>query len=182
MEGFNAQQPVGEAAFPQKEATPEQQEAYNRFYAKSVEVLFSDRFLEKGAKILKESPTVVDGMARIGAAIGTRIYMMARERNQTIEPIVVVEAGREVMGEVAEFARALGHEVSQEQLDDAYFLAADMMRQMLDDAGALDKEGMEREAAELRQHFGPEQFQPFEDRKARAKQAMTAAMMPGGQP
>lgn len=166
--------------FPQKKATPEQEQQFEKFVGMSMTILFSDKFLERGAKMLKSSEDIIEGMAQIGAAIGTRVYSQAAKEQQEIEPIVVVEGGKVFMDEVRKFAEALGHEVTDEDVEDAYYRAADIMRQALDNAGLLDREAMAAEAEQARQMISEEQMQPFIDRKAKRKEKTMQAMM-GGQ-
>lgn len=175
MAGFDSA--IQSAGFAEKQATPEQQQMFDKFFSMCSMILFGDNFLEKGAKMLQGAPNVVDGMAQIGSAIGTRVYSQAAKEGQVIEPIVVIEAGRKFMGEVAEFAMALGYEVSEEQAEDAYYLAADMMRKSLESAGLLDMESFTAEAEQIRGQVGEEQMQPFAERMNAVKQRSVDGMM-----
>lgn len=177
MKGFNRS---AEDAFTEKKATPEQEQAFEKFYATVVSLLFSDQFVEKGAKILSDASTVVDGMARIGSAIGTRVYLQAWKENDIIEPIVVVEAGRKAMEDVAEFAKALGYESTDEEIEDAYLMAADLMRKMLQDAGAWDEDNIKREASLLRDMVPDEDIEPYQERMANSRNAIKEKLQSRG--
>lgn len=185
VNGFNAsgqgqdQKQGQQSRFPEKQATPEQQQQFDKFFAMCKASLFSEEFLQPGAKILQGAPTIVDGMARIGASIGGRIYMKAAEQGEIIDSIAVIEAGRLVMSEVADFARMFGHEVSDEQVEDAYYMAADLMRQMLDDAGMLDHDMIDQELDSIKGVFSEEEILPFEERRIKGKAAMKEGMMKG---
>lgn len=180
MQGFNISKKTGAEAFPEKQATPEQQASFDKFLAASRSLLFDDSFLEKGANIMSQAATTVDGMARIGASIASRIYMQAAKEGEIIETIVLVEAGRVFMNDIADFAKALNHEVSEDDIDDAYLMAADMVRKTLDDSGLLDREMMEKEAAQAREIFTEEDFNPIRERMAKSRQAVSDNMIPGG--
>ena len=181
MQGMNDIQPQSQDQAPQRQATDEQQAQYNKFYAKTVELLFNEQFLQAGAKLLQQAPTVVDGMARIGATVASRVYMQAAKEGAPPEPIVVIESGREIMAEVADFAKALEYEVSDEDIETAYYMAADLMRQTLVDAGVIDEEAMLDEASELGKSYPPDQMQPITDKVAAARAGIGEAIRGGAQ-
>ncbi len=101
------------------EATPEQQAQYNKFVGMALSMLFKEDFLPKAIESIKGSSTPVDGMARLGAGIASRLYDKAKQSGEQIDVIVLMHAGLEVMGEIAEMANKAGIEVSTDMAEAA---------------------------------------------------------------
>lgn len=179
MEGFDSPKNVGAEAFPQKQATPEQQKQFDKFIDTAKTLLYSDKFLQIGAKILSEAATIVDGMARIGASIATRIFMQANKEGAMIEAIVLVEGGRVIMQEIGDFTKALGHEITEDDMMDAYLMGAEMVRKTLDDAGMLNPEDMEKDIAMAKEYFTEDDFNQVFERMDKTKQAVVERLSPG---
>lgn len=140
--------PPAAMAAANRPATPQQQEDFNKFYGMATVALFDDQFWPGAVEMMRAAPDPVDAMARVAASIGTMIYMRAFQQGSIIEPIVVVEAGRKFMGDVAQLAMWAGLDVTEGDAENAYYIAADMVRNSLDQAGMIDQQAMEEEATQ----------------------------------
>lgn len=168
-----------EEAFPARKATDKQQEQYNKMYAGSVIMLYDKGFMGHAEEMLNEAPNVVEGMAQIGAALAARITSLAKQSGDPIEPIVLVEGGREVMAEVAEFADLVGHTVSPEDMENAYLRASDIVRQAMIDGGEIDMDAFEAEAEQVRGIVDQGELSAMNERMAMHKGATMEAMRKG---
>lgn len=163
MQGFDgALGAQGQAAPEQqggRQASPEEQAEYNKFVAMGVLMLYDKRFMETAREILEKSPQIVDGMARLGAAIATRIYTGAKKQGQEIPAAVILHGGWELMHEVKEFAVVAGFgDITEEDTENAYYMAADMFRSSLDGTGDLDPEAGQQEFEQMRKQYGDDMF------------------------
>lgn len=167
-------------------ATPEQQAQYNRFYAYSILMLYNEDFIPKVQELFQKSPNAVEAAARVGSAIATRIYMGASKNGATIPPEVMLHAGQEVMGEIAEMARVSGlADLSEEDVETAYYLAADMTRSALEKAGKIDGKNAQADLENIRSLVGDDKLNEIVQRMGAVQQqsmeAMKAQAMQGRQ-
>lgn len=160
------------------EATPEQQAQYNKFVGMALSMLFKEDFLPKAVEAIKGSSTPVDGMARLGAGIASRLYDKAKQAGEEIEIIVMMHGGLEVMGEIAELANKAGIEVSMEMAEAAYYQAADMVKSHLENQGDLDGDDIE-DFEDFTAEFGEENIQRALGIREQSSQATQQAMMGG---
>ncbi len=168
MKGFGAAQKPRPTA-PQKQATENQEKQFELVLSQGKLALFDEEFMPHAAKLLETSPTPVDGMAKIGAAIGTQLYMSAFKSGNLIEPIVLIEAGRKLMDDVGEFANASGVTVSPDDVENAFYMAADMTRANLVSMGAFNQDDIEDEAMEVDGLYDADEMAALEKRVADAR-------------
>ncbi len=165
----------------QRQATPEQQEKYNRLYGLSMLALYDEKFMQTAAKMLSTAQSKPDAMARIAAGIGIKIFTKSVEQGDPIEPIIMVEAGREFMGEIAEFAQRIGIQVSPEDMETAYYMASDMVRNHMEKSGLIDVEALANEAEQARSMFDEQELSGEMQRVNAMKKGAFAAKPNGGQ-
>lgn len=173
--------PAGPAP-PQKQATPEQQQAFDKIYAMSAVALYSEPFVETAKEALVTSPDIVDGLARVASSVGFRVYKAAAEQNADPEPIVLLSAGRQFMTEVADYARVLGREVSEDEEETAFYSASDIFREEMKAAGLLTDEELEQEALSAQDMVPPEELSRHEQRMTGARDRLKQTMMGGQKP
>jgi hypothetical protein len=163
-------------------ATPEQQAQYNRFFAYSILMLYNEDFMPKVQELFQKTPTPIEAAARVGAAIATRIYTAALDKGAEIPTEVMLYAGQEVMGEIAEMARMAGlANLSPEDVETAYYMAADMVRHALEGAGKIGDIDGKQELDQIRGMIGDDRMGQVVDRMGQVQKQTIASMQGGGQ-
>lgn len=176
-------QPPKAPGVEQKPASPEQQQIYNRFVGMCMMMLWSENFMAKAAKMIKDHPDETDAMASIGAAIVQRVYMAADQQGQPIPLEVLVHGGLEVMQEVAKFAEAAGVQgIDDNEIETAFYIAADKVREALVQAGKADPNEMAAEFEQVRQAVGDDQVSAVQTKVSGAREKTKQSLLNRGQP
>lgn len=109
-----------------EDATPEEQELYDRFVLMAHMALYSQQSVEKNAQHLAEGDRV-QAAADIISGIALRVSANARDKGVEIPGEVLFHAGMEFAEEVCgDFAKmVLGEELSEEETQNAFYAAVD---------------------------------------------------------
>lgn len=184
MKGLSqAMGPEQQAGPKQKPASKEEQAEYNKFVGMGMTMLWSDQFMPTAEKMLKASPDEVEAMARLGVAIGSRIYDGAKKQGHDISPAVMLHGGLEIMQQITEFAIAAGiPKIGPEDTEDAYYLAADMFRAHLQGKGEIDPEASAADLDQITSSYGAEPVENAKGRIQNVQQRQMQAMVGGQQP
>lgn len=159
MAGLGGGQPVEEQAqgmapqgmAPQSEgateASPEEQQTYNRFVAMAVMALSSEALLPKTIEMLQAAQDPAQGIAEVSAAMTRRVYDQARKDGTQIPGDIILPAAQEVVEYTGELAEAAGIEgITEDVLTDAYYRTLDIIAEGMD----LDQEAMAQDVPELK--------------------------------
>lgn len=135
------------------QATPEEQEQLERFVARSYDVIYDDQTIKPiMQKLANEDP--IDGLAAATVTVVSRVSEAAEKTGKKIELDVMMEAGREVLQELADLSTSAGihnfHE-DQDGMDGAFFRAVDQYRSELQSAGKLDQATAQQDMQKLEQ-------------------------------
>jgi hypothetical protein len=153
MEQMTPPTPAGEAmGGPQRaNATPEQQEAYNRFVGQALLHVFGDeKVMTKILDQIGDDP--VQDVGRTAANIGFVVLKKAEAAGETVPPEVILHGGQEIVGVLAEMAKAGKRiEMTPDDIEKAYYVAADIFRQMMQGEGGIDPETAAGDIEALRQ-------------------------------
>jgi len=155
-----AEQKVKEKNAPGVEllSSPQLREPYNKVYGATLKMLYSEQFMPKAEKIVKEAPTPEAGVAQIAAVIGARIYTGAQKAGEEIPDEVMLLGGWQVVKEIADFAREdVGVEMTDEQVESALYLASDELRGMLGDKHNIGSSVAEQDRQKLMEMSGGEE-------------------------
>ena len=132
-------------------ATPEQQAAYNEFVGTALMHVFGDeKVMGRIIGSIGEDP--VQDIGRTAANIGYVVLKKAQQAGKTVPPEVILHGGQEIVGVLAEVAKA-GKRIDMppEDIEKAYFVAADTFRQMMQGEGGIDPETAAADIEALRQ-------------------------------
>jgi len=169
------------------ERSPNIQDDVKRFVAAGMLMLYDDKAMKSAEKSLKDGMNTIEDMARIGNQIAFRIYSQAAEGGTQIDPEVVLTGGLQLMQEIGDFAREVGAEVSDEDIETAYVSAADKFRQMLLSKGLVTEEELADLATQIAELGDQEQIQGaaarvVENRKTGNKVRNAAPAEPAPEP
>lgn len=159
--GGGAPMPGGQAAGGldlggQEPASPKEQEIYNRFVAKAYEMVYAEETLPKIIEMLRgeEGDDPADGLAITAATVTARVLDAAEAAGQQIDGAIVLHAGAEIFGDLAELSKRAGIHDWQEGTDEfegAWYRALDDFRVMRQQAGRLDTEVYQQDLEGLKQ-------------------------------
>lgn len=167
MAGLNAAAPAPESVG--QAPSKEQQAAYNRFVGFSLVHLWDEGFMKNAIEILKKAPDITDGMARVTITVGTAVYKKAKEQGADIPDEVVLHGGWEILNNVADMARDIGLQVTDEDVEDAMHDAATMFMEIGSKEGWIDQQKIEAGAAELQEMEAQGQIDPAMRERAAAR-------------
>lgn len=166
MQGFEAQAPEAKApqqsgmgALSEANLTPQQRATIEKFVMMGTEMLIDEKFMQTAGELIQKYPSTEEGMAQVGTAIATRIYLQSVKEGNAIPLELVIIAGAVLMEEVAQFAQAAGKEIGPETVEDAFYRAADLFREILNSKGLLDEGEMSQGYEQLRQQYGDDTFE-----------------------
>lgn len=134
-------------------ATPEEQDAYDRFVARSLELIYGDGF-ERVLEMLRGGDDPVNGLAVTAATIVARVMDAAEKAGAVPSGDVLLNAGAEVFEDLAELSTKAGifdFASDKEQFEGAWYRALDEFRVMRQAQGKLDPKVFEQDLAALQQ-------------------------------
>jgi hypothetical protein len=127
-----------ESDFQLQDASPEEQEQYERFVARAMQLMYSDKMRPKVRELLAGEGDPVEGLARASAMVIVRVALAAEKAGEKLMGDAVFEAGKSIIEDLAEYATKWGihdFETNSKDLEGAYFRTLDMMRVMMQQAG-----------------------------------------------
>ena len=135
------------------QATPEEQEQLERFVARSYDVIYDDQAIKPiMQKLANENP--IAGLAEATVSVVARVNNAAEKSGNKIELDVMMEAGREVLQELADLSTSAGihnFQEDQDSLEGAFFMAIDQYRTEMQNAGKLDQATAQQDMQQLEQ-------------------------------
>ena len=135
------------------QATPEEQEQLDRFVARSYDVIYDDQSIKPIMQKLGGDDPIA-GLAEATVSVVSRVNQAAEKSGNKIELDVMMEAGREVLQELAHLSTSAGihnfHE-DQDGLEGAFFRAIDQYRSEMQNAGRLDQATAQQDMQQLEQ-------------------------------
>ncbi len=160
--GLNqAAPPVDPAAMEQEsgglpgesqQATPEEQQLYDRFVAKAMDLTYTKEFMPQVLGMLQGEGDPIEGLARATALIVTRVADAAEQAGQKLPGDVLLHGGTEVLEDLAELSKEAGIKDFSEDpdaLEAAYFRGLDQVRTMMQDSGKIDQASAQKDMAQL---------------------------------
>ena len=152
------QQQAGPMGFQQ--AAPEEQDLYDRFVGRALQLIYSDEMnpkildmLDGGAGEGAEGDPA-DGLAQATAMIVARVGAAAEQAGQQLSPDVVLHAGTEIFEDLANLskvAKIKDYTQDKEAFQRAYFGALDHYRNLLQGAGEIDQQSAQGDYEKLQQ-------------------------------
>lgn len=134
---------MGEDQGEQPNVSPEEQAQYEEFVANGIKLIFNEGTVPKLIAALKADPNPVHALAANTVTIVQRLQQSAQQKGAAIPPDILIQGGAEIMGNIAELAKAAKiHEFSEEELENASYVAMDMYGDKALKDGTLDKEGI----------------------------------------
>lgn len=133
-----------------QDASPEEQEVYNRVVALGMLAIYNEKMMPRTVEFLKSAPDPVDAVAEVAAAIAGRVYAQAKEDGTDIPGDVLLPAGHEIVAETAALAHHAGvASLDEGQVDAAFYKAAEKFSQNARQMGIYGPEQEEQDRAEL---------------------------------
>jgi len=122
-----------------QDATPQEQEIYDRFLSMAVIALHDDKMLPKTVEFLRSAPSPVEGIAEVASQLTLRVYTEARDKGMDVPGDILLNAGAEVIEAVVEVVEEAGiATISEEQMEVAMYAAADKFTKAAADMGVYD--------------------------------------------
>lgn len=136
-----AQQPRALTA-DEQQASPEEQELYDRFVGRAFLLVYDPQFFPKVVDMLAGEGDPMEGLARITATVVLRVMKAAEQAGQKLPGDVIFHGAKEIFEDLAELSRRAGiFDFSQDEdaLEGAYFRALDHARMMMEGEGGIDQ-------------------------------------------
>ncbi|WP_395451209.1 hypothetical protein ACHMW7_16285 [Aminobacter sp. UC22_36] len=137
-----AQQPAQGGLGESVQASPEEQQAYEHFIGKSMELIYNKQMLPQVLSLLQGEGDPIEGLARASALVIGRVASAAQQAGEKLSGDVLLHAGTATFEDLANLASEAGiHDFGEDQdgLEGAYFKALDLYREMLQSSGQLDE-------------------------------------------
>jgi hypothetical protein len=135
-----------------QQASPEEQELYNRFVARMMQHLYDERTFPR---LLEDMRTMEDAPAELGmmaATVAFTVMQKAKRAGTKIPGDVLLHGGAEMVGQLVEvYGRATGQELPPDQAEAVLYHAADRFRELAASSGDIDQQ----EIAAAMQDFAP---------------------------
>jgi hypothetical protein len=136
------QAPVGLSADAQQ-ASPEEQELYDRFVSKAFMLIYDDGFLPKAVDMLGGEGDPMEGLARLTSTVVMQVMKAAQAGGQDLPGDVIFHGAKEVFEDLADLSRQAGvfdYSQDPDKLEGAYFRALDHFRMALQGEGGINEE------------------------------------------
>lgn len=137
-----------------QQASPEEQELYNQFVAKAMELTYDPKFMPKVVAMLEGEGDPQEGLAKAAALIIARVATSAEKAGIKLTGDVLFHAGTEVFEDLAELSKEAGikdYSQDPDALEGAYFRTLDQFRVMMQESGRLNPQTAQKEMAMLEQ-------------------------------
>lgn len=132
------------------QATPEEQELSDKIVKNAMKLMYGDA-RQKVLQML-ENDDPVEALAQTAVTIFGRVYESAEENGVEIPGEVAMNAGSEIMEQLADYAGEAGiHDYSEDELEGAWFRALDQFRLMREQQGKVDKGVMMQDLEAIKQ-------------------------------
>lgn len=136
------EQPEMQPSDGMQQASPEEQEQYERFVTRAIQLIYADETLPAILDTLRtEDPKM--GLATAAVSVISRVASMADQAGTKLSPDVVMEAGGTILEDLANLATKAGihdFESDPDSLEGAFFEALDQFRGVLTEAGEINQE------------------------------------------
>lgn len=145
-------------------ASPEEQEQYDRFVSRGMELIFDEKMLPGIVDMLEGGGDPVEGLARTSTLVIGRIATAAEKAGEKLHGDVVMHAGTEIVEHLADVSKEAGikdFEQDPDALEGAYFRTLDQFRMLMTDAGRIDQEAAQRDMDTLQKMDEGGQLEPL---------------------
>ena len=130
------------------QATPEQQDQYDRFVATAMNLMYEREMVPKMLQLLEGGGDPVEGLARATTMITARVATAAEEGGEQLSGDVLFNAATEIFQQLADVSDAAGmgnFAEDRDMLEAAYFRTLDEFRTLMQDAGRVNQEAAMRD-------------------------------------
>lgn len=131
-------------------ASPEEQDLYNRVVALYILALYDKKLMPKTNEMFEKIDDPVQGVAEVVSQIGMRVYSKAKEEGIDIPGDVLLHASEEMVDETVEFFEGEGMEAfTPEQTEAAFYATADKFSQAARSLGIYSDDQIQADKVEL---------------------------------
>lgn len=143
-------QQMGQGGNPMdpREASPEQQDQYDRFVATAMNIMYEREMVPRLLQLLEGGGDPVEGLARATVMITARVATAAEESGEKLSGDVLFNAGAEIFNQLADVSDAAGFgnfAEDRDMLEAAYFRALDEFRTLMQQAGRVNQQAAQRD-------------------------------------
>lgn len=146
-----AQADTPEAQADGTAASPELQDAYNRFVGRATMILWSEPVSNGLRERLQKAKDHVSVVGDFSAQVGLKAIKDGLSQGEQTPPAVALHGAREIVTQAGEIAEKAGRPLQPPELESAYYLAVDRARAAAQKEGLLDMKAVERENSQLGQ-------------------------------
>jgi len=121
-----------------QDASPEEQELYERFMSRAMELMYSEKMRPGLKKMLAGGGDPMEGLAKTAAMVTARVAVGAEKKGATLTGDVLFAAGKSIVEDLAEYSTRAGvkdYVEDPKALEGAYYRALDHFRVMMTQAG-----------------------------------------------
>jgi hypothetical protein len=146
-------QPQAGGAFDQtREATPEEQETYNRFVSMTMNMLYDEKAFPQMVKMLEGGGDPVEGLSTTAVLVIARVALSAEQAGEPINGDILFNAGTEIINQLADVSDEAGlsdYANDSDMLEAAYYKALDKFRMLMESNGRIDQQAMGQDLQRL---------------------------------
>lgn len=121
-------------------ASPEEQELYNHFVAKSQMLIYSDKVTDDFLAEMAQAKDPIVTLGNFAGLIAFRVVSSAKEAGSELQGEIVLSGGAEIVEALTELAEeAKAATLDESQMEGALFAAVDKYRELLGSVGGVDQ-------------------------------------------
>lgn len=132
-------------------ATPEEQDMYDRATALALMALYDEGMLQEVAQTVSEDEAPAEAMGEIAASLTLRVYKEAEDQGVQLSGEVLMHSGAEIVEHIADIAKRVGVPVDEAMMEQAYYHGLDMFRSLAQQSGIYDEAAAQEDVAMLNQ-------------------------------
>lgn len=134
------------------QASPEEQELYNRFVARAMQHIYDERTFPGIVEDMKAMQDVPLDLGTLSATVAFAVMQKAKQAGQKIPGDVLLHGGAEIVQQMVEvYDRATNAKLPPEESEAVLYHAADKFRELAGSSGDIDAQ----EVAAAMQDLGP---------------------------
>lgn len=138
--GLTPQQPSGiTGELDQFDIPPDLRKDISRFATIGTEILVKEPFLSRAAELIQKADNPAEAMGQIGAAIAIRVYKEAEKAKGEVDLGAVMLGGFFLMRKIAELAKKIGIDVSEQMFAEAFATGMDVFKNWLESEGKVSE-------------------------------------------
>lgn len=129
-------------------ATPQEQDAYNRFVSQAHLLIYKPEMTQQYLAMIKDSQKPTADIGQFAANVAFRVYSAAKEAGEMIPGDVLLQGGAEIVEGLIELSdEAKITDIDDAQMEEAFYAAADAFRSLMEGSGNIDMAAVKEDMA-----------------------------------